>query len=211
MRRIGAAILLTLLAAPVAAQDCRAMINGAEVLIAEDVVDRPESSLLGRFGAATREFVRDPLNRRAPPCDGETTIAFMAAVEGLGADQAATLCLAPDAAGGEGYQLVPGERSSDGTCRRTVCERINLAAEDVLALTDAARSVVAGDPVEGVTGEDRLSGALLLSGQTGLLGAILNQGGSTLGSLVMSNPIALGAAATTVVATGGALYLCAEE
>lgn len=207
--RLPVAVALLGLAAPAVADECRGTVNGTEVLIAVDAVAAPDPGLLERFRLGTGEFVRDPLNRSAPPCDSATLITFMAGLEGLTPDEAAGYCLAPDGTG-EGWLLVPGTRDYRGRCDRTVCEKVDLAAADALALTGRLSDLTSGTPTEGVTGGTSASGALLLSGRTGLIDALLDRALGTAGAVVMASPVALGAAAVTVLGVGGTLYLCAD-
>lgn len=207
MRLLVAALALGL--APAArADECRGIVNGTEVLIDPDAVAAPDAGLLERFRLGTGEFVRDPLNRSAPRCDSATLITFMAGIEGLTPDEATGYCLAADGSG-EGWLLVPGERDYRGRCDRTVCERVDLAAADALAVTERLTDLTRGTPTDGVTGETTASGALLLSGRTGLIGALLDKAAGAVGAVVVASPMALGAAAVTVLGVGGTLYLCA--
>ena len=199
------------LGAPALADDCQGVVNGIQVTIADDAVQAPDAGLVERLGIGTREVLTDPLDRRDSPCDSATLITFMAGLEGLTPEEAEGYCLAPDAeAEGDGWLLVPGLRGPRGRCSRTVCERVNLAAADALAVTDRLTALADGSPAEGVTTGTSASGALLLSGRTGLIGALLDKTAGAAGAVVMSSPLALGAAAVTVLGVGGTLYLCAD-
>ncbi|GGL61754.1 hypothetical protein [Wenxinia marina] len=211
MRRLAltlVCVLLTACGGTARSQGCTAIVNGTPVEIADGVVDAPSPGLLERLSTGAREFATDPLGREANACDSEKVIAFMAAVDGMSAEEAAGYCLAPDRSG-RGFYLVPGARDYRGRCDRTTCERVNMAAADAVAIAGVLEDLSEGTPVEGLTTNDSVaSNALLVSGQSGILRRVLNEAAGHLGALIFSSPQAIGATAVTVLAAGGALYLC---
>jgi len=210
-RSLCAALLLC--AAPAAAQaqarDCVARVNHQEVEISAGVIPTDSIDLTLRerlLGWPRRTTSR--LTGNAPPCDSQTTIAFLAAI--LAIDQTEGLCLAWDE-DDSGYLLVPGEQNYRGRCQKTVCDRVNMLRDDALGTAATVGQLV----TQGLTTDTGLrglahdSGAFLLSGRSGLMREALGQGAAALGG-ALSTPAVLTAAAVTVVAVGGAVYVCTE-
>lgn len=207
---IRAGLVALCLASPAMAQDrpCVARVDHLDVVIAPGVVDAAPGAAerIARWPGA----LWDRAWGRPATCDSATTIAFLAAVEAV--EDIDGLCLA-EAADDGGWLLVPGERNWRGRCRRTVCDRINAAAADGAAIAGIVTSVATGRQVgslgEGVTAVASTSGAMMLTGQAPALFTLLGEGATAAGA-ALSAPAVAGAAAVTVLAVGGAVYVCRD-
>lgn len=195
------------------AQDktCVARVNHLEVVI--------DPATLGADAAAPtrRERLRDwPARRwnralgRAPACDSQTTIAFLASY--LELSQTEGYCLAEDPEAG--YLLVPGARNYRGRCTVTACARVNMARDETLQAAGRIAGIVTGqtDPQPGtqdpgLAGLAHGSGAMLLSGNATSLASALGGAASSVAT-ALSAPAVAAAAAVSVVAVGGAVYVC---
>jgi hypothetical protein len=108
-----------------------------------------------------------------------------------------------------GFFLVPGERNFRGLCRTTVCERVNTTKAETLAVTksiaNAALTTVTG-PAAAVAVAHK-SGAMILSGSASTLITNLNATSSAVVT-ALSTPAALTAVGVSVLAVGGAVYMC---
>ncbi|MCC7321010.1 MAG: hypothetical protein IT542_08540 [Rubellimicrobium sp.] len=204
--------LLSLTAAPLAAQDraCVARVNHIDISIAPGaILEAPDVTLRERLlswpgGLWNRAW------GRPVACDSDTTIAYLAGV--LALDEVGNHCLA-EAPGDEGWLLVPGERNFRGRCRRTVCERVNTAAADGAEVARIVTGLATGQEVDsaagGVAALASSSGAMLLTGRSSLVMGLLGHGAEAL-ITALSAPALAGAAAVTVMAVGGAVYVCAD-
>lgn len=209
---IRAALALILLASAAAAQDraCVARVNHLDIVIAPGVIlDDPDLSLRERL----LSWPRGVWNRawgRPVACDSATTIAYLAGV--LALDEVEDLCLS-EAPGDAGWILVPGERDFRGRCHRTICDRVNAAADDGASIARAVTTVITGRQVatlgEGVSALASTSGAMMLTGRSGLLVELLGQGSAALAG-ALASPAVAAAAAVTVVSVGGAVYVCRD-
>ena len=139
-------------------------------------------------------------------CDSETTIAFLGAV--LAVDQIDQYCLSYDVEA-DGFLLVPGERNFRGRCQKTICERVNITRDQTTGFLNGMMQAVLQPPQTGVLGLTHSSGAMLLTGQRGVL---LDSLGTTATSVTaaLSTPAAMTAAAVTVMTVGSAVYVCSE-
>jgi len=106
---------------------------------------------------------------------------------------------------------VPGPRNFRGRCARTACARVNMLRDDSFALAARIGGLVTGraidSPRDGLAAVAQSSGAMLLTGRSGLMVEVLGQGAGALAS-ALSAPAVATAAAVTVVAVGGAVYVC---
>ncbi|WP_435170569.1 hypothetical protein [Falsirhodobacter sp. 1013] len=128
-------------------------------------------------------------------------------------DQRQAFCLQWDNAANTYAGYAEGARDAYLRCRaprRTFCERVNTSVQtskEVAGLADAPKGTeTVGEGVQTVT---RPGGAVVLSGA----GAAVQQtiaGASTTAGAALATPIGLAAAAVSVVAVGGAVYLCSE-
>lgn len=204
-----AALALGAGAIPAKAQtrDCVARVDHLDVVIAAGTVSADDASLRERLlGWPGRQW--DRARGTPPACDSAVTIAFHGAI--LALDDAENMCLARDPAD-HGYILVPGTRNYRGRCARTACERVNMLRDDGFALAASIGGLVTGreidSPTDGLAAVAQSTGAMLLTGQSGFLIEALGQGATALGS-ALSAPAVATAAAVTVVAVGGVVYVC---
>jgi predicted RecA/RadA family phage recombinase len=204
-------VLTTLLGGQATAQsqNCIAHVNHQElIIVAGTVVDGNGTTGLRErlFNWPSRTW--DKAWGEPPECDSGVTIAFLANMLSLAETKG--YCLA-DADDGTGFLLVPGERNFRGRCRSTVCDTVDMVAEQSLAVAGTVTSILAGQkidsPADGVTALASGSGAMLLTGQTPALISALGQGAAAL-TAALSAPAAAAAAAVTVVTVGGAVYVC---
>jgi hypothetical protein len=126
-------------------------------------------------------------------------------------DQTEGYCLAQDEA--QGWLLVPGVRNFRGRCTRTVCDRVNVVAGGATSVGQSILGLATGREVatggEAVTAVAHGTGAYLLTGRASAVATALGQAGASVAA-TLGTPAALGATAVTVVAVGGAVYMCSE-
>ena len=204
-------VLTVLLGGQATAQsrNCIAHVNHQElIIVAGTVVDGN-----GTTGLRERLFTWpsrtwDSAWGQAPECDSGVTIAFLANMLSLAETEGYCLAEVDD---GPDFLLVPGERNFRGRCRSTVCDAVDMVADQSLAVAGTVTSILAGQridsPAAGVTALASGSGAMLITGQTPALIAALGQGAAAL-TAALSAPTAAAAAAVTVVTVGGAVYVC---
>jgi hypothetical protein len=198
--------LTTLLATPASAERCRALVNGAEVVI--------EAENFANFAdeVGTRERLMNWPARKwsnlwgAPPaCNSGVLFDYLATTVPL--DQINGYCLT--ATDEDGHFLIPGERNYRGNCRKTFCERVNTTKEETVSISKS----IARSAVDTISQPDNLravahkSGAFILTGGASALSANLATTGTTLAT-ALSTPAALAATGVSVVAVGGAVYMC---
>jgi hypothetical protein len=190
-------------------QNCIAHVNHQElIIVAGTVVDgNGETGLRERlFTWPSRTW--DKAWGDAPDCDSGVTIAFLATM--LSLEETEGYCLA-EADDGTGFLLVPGGRNFRGRCQSTVCDTVDMVAEQSRAVAGTVTSLIAGQEIDsaadGVTALASGSGAMLVTGQTPALISALGQGAAAL-TAALSAPAAAAAAAVTVVTVGGAVYVC---
>ncbi len=209
MLRPFLALLLMMSASAATAERCRAVVNGSEVVIeadnfatfAEDVKTREK---LMRWPSAR-------WNRAwgtPPACLSGVLYDYLATT--VPDNQIEGYCLTQDDK--TGFFLVPGERNFRGLCRTTVCERVNTTRAETLAVTksiaNAALTTVT-DPAAAVAVAHK-SGAMILSGSASTLITNLNATSSTVVT-ALSTPAALTAVGVSVLAVGGAVYMCSGD
>lgn len=189
---------------------CIARVNHLDIAIAPGaILAEPDPSLRERLlswpGNLWNRAWGQPV-----ACDSETTIAYLGGI--LALDEVDSHCLA-EAPGDEGWLLVPGERNFRGRCRVTICERVNAAADEGAGIARAVTRAATGQDVdslgEGVSALASASGAAMITGRAPLVLAALGHGAEALAT-ALAAPAAAGAAAVTVMAAGGAVYLCSE-
>jgi hypothetical protein len=214
--RVDLALALSLLAAPALGQDlCVATVNGAPLAI-----DPAAQGASGESGVRERllAWPGRRLNQalgRAPTCDSETLIAYLGAT--VPPEEIDGYCLSEQ--GDSGFILVPGERNFRGRCTTTACDKVNTTADAALNVAGTIATGVANDllgveeaPETGVENRGLMhaSGAAILTGTTGYISANLGTIGSGLAT-ALSTPAVLAASAVTVVAVGGAVYVCRAD
>ncbi|CAM4053008.1 hypothetical protein [Palleronia rufa] len=208
MTRIVLLAFLAVAALPARAQDvCRADINSTELMIDRDALKTGRPGLRERLGNwPTRGF--DRLRGKAPVCDSETLIAFLS--EEVDAEDISGYCLAPDPT--LGYILAPGARDYRGRCAKTTCDRVNAARDGAVAVAGTATDIA----TKRSAGQSRTravlhaSGASILTGSAASILTSLGTGASTAVTAALAAPAVAGAAAVSLVAVGGAVYLCSD-
>jgi hypothetical protein len=198
-------VLIACLLPTAAAAQCVTDFNGRKIVLDQQMLDAEPAA------PGLRERVFDWPSRswdralgRPRACDSQTIIAFLSGR--VSADDLDGYCLSRTEAD-DGWLLVPGRRNYRGQCRRTTCEKVNLARDEA---RDAAGAMVGL-----MTGETALPGVQHPAGATIATGAAKYLAGqlASLGTPVataLATPAALSAAAVSVVAVGGAVYLCRE-
>lgn len=192
------------------AQDiCASVVNGEALRF-----DR-ETFLENRDGVTRRERLLtwpgrqwDGLRGREPECDSQTLIRYLSLT--IPADQIDGYCLSE--VDDLGHLLIPGERNFRGRCTGTVCEVVNTSAEAAVNVTGTAARAVAEQTLNregGVGGLLHTSGAAILTGQATTISSTLGSIGTAMGA-ALSTPAVLAATAVTVVAVGGAVYVCRD-
>ncbi|ETX29496.1 hypothetical protein [Roseivivax isoporae] len=190
-----------------AAETCLARVNHQDVVV--------DTEAVAADGAGLRERMRAWPSRTwkrawgAPPaCDSRTLIAYLG--REVPAEDLDGYCLADDPSGG-GDLLVPGVRNYRGRCTVTTCDRVNAAAGGTAAAAGRVVDVVTRRDVE--AGQSRTgavlhaSGAAILSGTASGIAGTLSGAASSVAT-ALAAPAVAGAAAVSVVAIGGAVYLC---
>lgn len=109
-----------------------------------------------------------------------------------------------------------GVRDAYGKCKRPgkICKAVNASKEEALAIVGLGAGAVGGataaSTAAGVAAVTHSSGAVILSGSAGYLAGTL--GTASAGLLAaLTAPVTIAAAAVSVVAVGGAVYLCKPE
>lgn len=211
LRPLTLVSLFVALAAPLAAQadlsPCVTSVAGDEVplfynpgdpRVAENTTRR--EAWFGDWGRIT--------------CPGFVTLRYL--TPELNDDQRGSFCLSYDRKGKtyEGYAV--GDRNAYAICRtptKSFCTRVNESKDAALAITGFAADLAgAGDVARAASDVSLLTqdnGAVTLVG-TGaqVLGALSRIG--TTAMAAVTAPATVGAAAVTVVAVGGVVYLCKE-
>ena len=213
-RTIAAAALLTLAAAGASHAEslCLAEVNGNEIVIDRDLLgdDAPKASLRERAFNWSASRI-DALRGTPPACESELLINFLGTQ--VAADEVDGYCLMPNEE--QGFLLVPGERNFRGRCAKTTCDRVNVAKSTAVDITLKAAGLKETPPQPAETETDPLrgivhsSGAAILKGGSAYIASSL--GSATTGlATALSTPAILAAATVSVVAVGGAVYLCSE-
>ncbi|WP_241557871.1 hypothetical protein [Falsirhodobacter deserti] len=106
-----------------------------------------------------------------------------------------------------------GERDAYLRCRaprKTFCERVNTSVQTSLAVAGLADAPEGSEGlVNGVQAVTRPGGAVVLSGAGAAVQQTVASASGAAGA-ALATPIGLAAAAVSVVAVGGAVYLCSE-
>lgn len=110
-----------------------------------------------------------------------------------------------------------GERDAYLNCRtpsRSFCERVNASKDAAITIAGFGAGATTGVSVAtgaaGVTAVAHSSGAIILTGSSGYIAGTLGSIGA--GAVaVLTSPVTLTGALVSVVAIGGAVYVCQEE
>ena len=211
MPRLLALALLALLALPGLAQaelaPCLTIVDGkavplffdpADPRVAENTTRR--EAWFGGWGEIT--------------CPGFVTLRYL--TPDLTDDQRGTFCLQYDRQAKSYTGYANGARDPYAVCRqpsKTFCQRVNDSKDTALALTGLAAGVTGAGGLAQTAREVNLltqdNGAVTLSGDpVGVAGALTRLGSTALAAATA--PAQVGAAAVTVIAVGGIVYLCKE-
>jgi hypothetical protein len=110
-----------------------------------------------------------------------------------------------------------GERDAYLNCKapsRSLCERVNASKDAAIAIAGFGAGATTGASVAsgaaGVTAVAHSSGAMILTGSSGYIAGTLGSIGA--GAVaVLTSPVTITGALVSVVAVGGAVYVCKED
>ncbi|SHE64135.1 hypothetical protein SAMN05444339_101953 [Loktanella atrilutea] len=137
-------------------------------------------------------------------CTSEEVFAFISEIEPVD-----DMCLQYTDAE-TGFVLVPGARNFRGRCTGGgVCTKVNGTKDALTHATGAVVGTVLGTGDSTLSKVTHSSGAVLLSGSHASITSALGTA-ATSAAGVVSAPVAIGAAAATAVAVGGAVWVCSE-
>ncbi len=206
MRRVLAfGLVLLASSGTVRAEDiCASVVNG-ELVRFDRATILPDSA-----GVTRRERLLawpgrrwDGLRGRDPECDSATMITYLSRT--VPADEIDGYCLSKLET--VGFLLIPGARNFRGRCTGSVCKAVNTTRDTALAVSGAtARAVTGRGDLSGLV---HSSGAAILTGQSTTITSTLGSIGSGLAA-ALSTPAVAAAAAVSVVAIGGAVYVCRD-
>ena len=203
--RAAALALAALLLAGPAAADCAARVNGTDVVISDEAwTDLPDATLRERLLSLPRRGWDTALGR-PPACDSAVVLTFLWQIEAMPPKDAELYCLAGDGTGG--WLLIPGDRDWRGRCDRALCERVNVAADSVAGTVATVMALRSGE-VPGLSTGALADGAIWAYGTETVVRELFEMAADAALSTLLDSPLAQGAAAVTVLAAGGALYLC---
>lgn len=153
-----------------------------------------------------------------PPGNGDCYSYLMLAylTPDMTSAQRSMFCLLADDADGSIAGFEQGPRDAYGLCEAPtakVCEMVNASKEAALAIAGFSSGAVGGaigtTTVTGTTVVMHSSGAAILTGSSGYVAGTLGTLGTTVLG-VLTAPLFVTAAAVSVVAVGGAVYVCRE-
>ncbi|EYD71310.1 hypothetical protein [Limimaricola hongkongensis] len=206
-------VALWLPALPVQAgeQHCTATVNGRETVVTyDDAIDFQTE--LGTRETLSR-WPRAVWNKAwgsPPACDSRVLFTYLS-VE-LPPEDTEGYCLQSDP-DDEGWLLVPGERGDTAQCSVTTCDRVNAATDSAIDTGAALAGLLLTPPptpAEAVAAPERLlhsSGALVLKGTAEWLATSIGTAAPGV-TAALTGPVAIGAAAASVVVVGSAVYVC---
>lgn len=205
------AMLLPALPAQAEERRCTASVNGRETVVTYD----------DELAFDTKLGTRERLSRwpgrvwnkawgTPPACDSRVLFTYLS-VE-LPPKETEGYCLQRDP-DDDGWLLVPGARGATAQCSVTTCDRVNAAADGAIDTGAALAELMLTpppSPAEAVAEPSRLlhsSGALVLKGTADWLATSIGTAAPGV-TAALTGPVALGAAAASVVVIGGAVYVC---
>jgi hypothetical protein len=182
-------------------QACLTSLEGFPVPLAYDTTDPQlkqnrtiRERLFGAPGAVT--------------CPGYVTLRAL--TPGLSDTERTVFCLQFDQHAKTYTGFAEGQRDAYLSCAvpsSGFCEKVNTTAEIAMSIA-AVGATTAGNAARDSVA--KAAGAVILTGSTASVSATLSSLGASAMS-VLSAPAALTAAAVTVVAVGGAVYVCSEQ
>ncbi|MEQ9037906.1 MAG: hypothetical protein RIE24_06090 [Silicimonas sp.] len=147
-------------------------------------------------------------------CPSYVSLAYM--TPEMTPDQRDLFCLTYDKETNGLLGFQQGEQDTFRVCRepsKSVCEHVNDSKEAALAITGfaggAVGSAVGTAAVTGTTVVTHSSGAAILTGASGYIAGTLGTIGTAALS-VLTAPATIAAATVSVVAVGGAVYVCTD-
>lgn len=204
MIRIVLLLLLLPLSAMAETRTCTTSVEGQRVTLFYEPDDQQVSENRSRREALLSGW-------GAIDCPSYVTLRHL--TPDLTDDQRQAFCLQWDPQADTYAGYAEGGRDAYLRCRapkRTFCERVNTSVQTSAAVAGLADAPEGQEGlVNGVQAVTRPGGAVVLSGA----GAAVQQtiaGASGAAGAALATPIGLAAAAVTVVAVGGAVYLCSE-
>lgn len=207
MRRLPALLLLIFATpAPAATEACLTSIAGTETALAYDSRD---AAL--RENRSTREWLLGGYGRIT--CPGFVTLREM--TPGLTDVERQPFCLEYDRKAGTYSGFSVGERDAWVECRAPsgrFCRTVNATTDTAKQVAGAIAGAATGGDASGEGGSsviDRASGAVIATGAGSYISSTLG-GAASAALAALSAPATLTAAAVTVVAVGGAVYVCGE-
>lgn len=210
--RLVLVFLVLLVAGPATAEEaqCRALVNAQEMTLSWDDEGAQADDLTFRewsMGLPGRGW--NWAWGELPWCNSRVIIDDLS--RELPAAEVAGHCLSWN--DDSSWLLVPGEQNFRGRCKKTTCEMVNATQAEATALigtmTGLAVGATTATAATGTTVVAHSSGALILTGSSGYIAGTLGAAGTTILG-VLTAPATLTAAAVSVVAVGGAVYLCQE-
>lgn len=207
-REFSAEILgIELLSAVNPLEMCDLYVNGRQKRISYSYDEDFEQE-----NTSLRESFRGP--KGGGSCPSYVSLAYL--TPDMTPAQRKMFCLVYDSEKETFADLQQGQQNAYRVCKeptRSVCERVNSTKEGAIALTSfasaAVGTAVGTTTVTGTTVVMHSSGAAILTGSAGYVSGTLGTIGTTaLGFLTL--PATLTAAAVSVVAVGGAVYVCSE-
>ncbi|MDH2327519.1 hypothetical protein QCN27_11645 [Cereibacter sp. SYSU M97828] len=161
--------------------------------------------------SANRSYREALTGRFGDGCPGYVTLRHL--TPDLTDAQRSPFCLQWDEGAQTYAGYAEGPRDAYLACRkpsRSFCERVNAsvgASRQVAGLAAQTADTVA--TINGATAAVHPGGAVVLSGATSAVSGAIGTAG-TAASAALATPVGLAAAAVSVVAVGGALYVCSE-
>lgn len=206
MPRLLLILLFSCLANLAAAERCRAIVNGSEI-----VVDSENFSTFSNDVGRREKLLNWPSRKwnkawgTPPACNSGVLYDYLATT--VPTEEIAEYCLTSTE--NDGYFLIPGPRNYRGLCRKTVCERVNTTVDETAAISKSIALGAAQAITEpgGASAIAHKSGALILSGSAGTIASNLGTTSTTV-ITALSTPAALAAVGVSVLAVGGTVYMC---
>jgi len=185
------------------ADQCRSNVAGKTVVISY------QKDAEFRSNAGFRDRV---LSKWRRVCPGYAVLRYMTPT--LTEKQRGAFCLNYDEKKMTYSALSLGERDRYWQCSKPspICESINAASNEVIAVAGAASAMVGGvagasvAAASGVSAVAHSSGAYILTGSSGYIASTLGGASATLLG-VLGAPV-LGAAAVSVITVGSAIWVC---
>ncbi|MDU9004279.1 hypothetical protein [Sedimentitalea todarodis] len=148
-------------------------------------------------------------------CPGQAVLSAL--LPELSPSERSAFCLVYDDEAEEYVGYAEGERDAYLRCKEPsvpICERVNATKEEALAIVGLGAGATAGASAAasaaGVAAVGHSSGAVILTGSSGYIAGTIGTVGTSL-LAILTAPATLTAAAVSVVAVGGAVYVCQSD